>query len=146
MSDLPEEKFAMWARVDLMGHNQRVGNLTVVNTGVEVLYRLDIPLADGGSKTEFYGKGAVYSIQPVTEDVARLIAAKLGSPAPISTWDLPDEWRAALQQFKALPATTGDGGAESEAAPHDVGDDYERMQSGEDEDEDDEGADDSEDD
>jgi len=100
------EKFEMWARVDLFGHNQRVGKLTVVNNGVEVLYRLDIPDGDNTFKTEFYGKGAIYSILPVSEDAARLIAQKLGTNAPISEWDLPSQWREALNvvQAKALPS------------------------------------------
>lgn len=103
--DEPIEKFEMWARVDLFGHNQRVGKLSVTNTGVEILYRLDIPTPDG-FKTEFYGKGAVYSILPVSEDAARLIAQKLGPVAPISQWDLPEQWREAMRvaQAKALPA------------------------------------------
>lgn len=101
------EKFEMWARVDLFGHNQRVGKLSVVNTGVEVLYRLDIPEGDA-LRTEFYGKGAVYSILPVSEDAARLIAQKLGPAAPISQWELPDTWREAIRTAtaKALPAPT----------------------------------------
>lgn len=105
--ETPIEHFEMWARVDLFGHNQRVGRLSVVNTGVEVLYRLDIPNGDSDStfKTEFYGKGAVYSILPVSEEAARLIAKKLGPSAPISQWDLPEQWREAIRatSAKALP-------------------------------------------
>src|SRR5581483_533185 len=99
------EKFEMWCRVDLFGHNQRVGKLSVVNTGVEVLSRLAVPQRDGSTTTEFYAKGAVYSILPVSEGVARLIALKI-SAEPISQWDLPEQWREAIRsaQEKALPA------------------------------------------
>lgn len=102
----PAEKFEMWARVDLMGHNVRAGKLSVTNTGVEMLYRLDIPTPDG-FVTKFFGSGAIYSIDPVSEDAARLIATKLEqSNAPISQWDLPQAWREAMRvaQAKALPA------------------------------------------
>lgn len=108
--ETPVEKFEMWARVDLFGHNQRVGKLSVTNTGVEILYRLDIPSRDGGTTTEFYGKGAVYSIMPVSEEAARLIAQKLGPLAPITMWDLPEQWRNAIQAYKALPAPVEQGG------------------------------------
>lgn len=108
--DTPAEKFEMWARVDLFGHNQRAGKLSVVNTGVEVLYRLDTPSPEEGFTTEFFGKGAVYSIIPVSEDAARLIASKLGATEPISHWDLPPAWREAMQiaKAKALPAPASD--------------------------------------
>ena len=108
--DTPAEKFEMWARVDLFGHNQRAGKLSVVNTGVEILYRLDTPSREEGFTTEFFGKGAVYSIIPVSEAAARLIASKLGATEPISHWDLPPAWREAMQiaKAKALPAPTED--------------------------------------
>lgn len=122
MNQPSEDKFEMWARVDLFGHNQRAGKLSVANTGVEVLYRLDIPSSDGFT-TEFYGKGAVYSILPVSEDAARLIATKTGATQPISSWDLPPQWREAISQYKQLPAP-------------------EREDSGNDEDEESEGFDD----
>ena len=102
--DTPEEKFEMWARVDLFGHNTRVGKLSVVNNGVEVLYRLDIPTSDSEFVTKFYGKGAVYSIDPMSEEAARAIASRAGV-APIFVYDLPDEWRKAINAVKQLPAS-----------------------------------------
>lgn len=126
--ETPIEKFEMWARVDLFGHNQRVGKLSVTNTGVEILYRLDIPTPTG-FKTEFYGKGAVYSILPVSEDAARLIAQKLGPAEPISQWDLPEQWREAMRvaQAKALPAPehTLESAMQHAADQYDTGDDDE---------------------
>lgn len=112
MIDAPIEKFEFWCRVDLFGHNQRAGKLSVVNTGVEVLYRLDTPAREEGFTTEFFGKGAVYSIIPVSEAAARLIASKLGATEPISHWDLPPAWREAMQSAnaKALPAPMTQGG------------------------------------
>lgn len=110
-ADLPIEQFDMWCRVDLMGHNQKAGRLSVVNTGVEVLYRLDVP--DGAAfHTEYFGKGSIYSLMPTTEEACRLIAEKLGTSAPISAWDLPEEWREAIRavKAKALPAPAADDG------------------------------------
>lgn len=104
MAESVEERFEMWARVDLFGHNQRCGKLSVVNTGVEVLYRLDTPNKEGGNVTEYFGKGAVYSIMPMSEEAARLVASRLGPPAPISQWDLPEEWRNAMSAYKQLSA------------------------------------------
>lgn len=125
MNQPSEEKFEMWARVDLFGHNQRAGKLGVTNTGVEVLYRLDIPTTDGFT-TEFYGKGAVYSILPVSEEAARLIANKLGAAQPISSWDLPTQWREALSQYKQLPAPERAGEGDTEDDDQDDGDDDHR--------------------
>lgn len=69
-----------------------------------MLYRLDIPTPEG-FVTKFFGGGAIYSIGPVSEDAARLIATKLEqSNAPISQWDLPTAWREAMRVAKALPA------------------------------------------
>lgn len=118
MNEQTIEKFEMWARVDLMGHNVRAGKLSVVNTGVEMLYRLDIPTPDG-FVTKFFGGGSIYSIDPVSETAARLIAQKLGPAEPISQWDLPEQWREAMRvaQAKALPAlvTSEDIAARSQA-------------------------------
>lgn len=122
MYQQPDDKFEMWARVDLFGHNQRVGKLSITNTGVEILYRLDIPAKDGFT-TEFYGKGAVYSILPVSEDAARLIASRMGPPAPISQWDLPTQWREALNQYKQLAAPES---ANEQDTPEDPDDDEDR--------------------
>lgn len=119
MHQQPDDKFEMWARVDLFGHNQRVGKLSVTNTGVEVLYRLDIPTPEGFT-TEFYGKGAVYSILPVSEDAARLIATKLGQASPISQWDLPQQWREAISQYKQL--TAPEDVTETASSPEDLRD------------------------
>lgn len=126
-TDIPIEKFEMWARVDLFGHNIRAGNLSTINTGVEVLYRLDVPLADGTFKTEFYGKGAIYSIMPVGEDVARVIAASLNTKV-ISYWDLPAEWKEAIQggqEKKALPEPVALEPDDAGDDPNDVRDDEE---------------------
>lgn len=117
--DTPSEKFEMWARVDLFGHNQRVGRLSVTNTGVEILYRLDVPQGDG-MRTEFYGKGAIYSIMPVSEEVAHIIAKKLEPAAPISEWDLPEQWRSAIQAYKAYKALPAQVAAEDHVGEMDM--------------------------
>lgn len=143
---MDKERFEMWARVDLFGHTKRCGKLSVVNTGVEVIYRLDSPAADG-FVTEYFGKGAVYSIMPITEEAARLIAVSISTPAPMSQWDLPAALQRAIRELKQkqLPEKTTAGDAVK--APDGFLRDEERlMQEADDHEDDRDDFDDSEDD
>lgn len=134
--DEPIEKFEMWARVNLFGHTTRVGKLSVMNTGVEVLYRLDIPTPEGFN-TKFFGKGAIYSIDPMTEAAARFLVERMGPPAPVSEWDLPTAWQEAIRvaKAKALLARTEE---DEEASIRDADDvEYRRDRVDDDDDEED---------
>lgn len=63
---MPDNECAQWATVDLMGHAQTGGRVTMENG----LLRVDVP--DGDSfRTEFYGMAAIYSIKIVSEEIAR---------------------------------------------------------------------------
>lgn len=109
--NLPVEPIAFWCVADLMGHNRKIGKLTTVNTGVEMLYRIEIPTKDGGFITQFFGKGAIYSIEPMTEEACRIIAERTAPPSPINFYDLPQDWRDAIigLKNKALPENTQPG-------------------------------------
>lgn len=100
IEQLPIQPLDLWARVDLFGRTIVFGHLTTFNTGVEVLYRLEVP-TEQGFQTKFLGKGAIYSIDPVSEEAAQLGAETHRASTPISAYDLPEAVREALRAAKA---------------------------------------------
>lgn len=81
-----------WAIVELMGHRQRAGLCQEVEQFGAKMLRIDIPIrhpppadpADEEFVTEFYGGSSIYALRPAAEDVARLMADRLGDPRPVS--------------------------------------------------------------
>jgi hypothetical protein len=67
-----------WAIVELMGHRERPGRVTEVEMYGGKLLRIDIP-APAGDVTEFYGVSAIYSVRPVSEEIARDRATRIDS-------------------------------------------------------------------
>jgi hypothetical protein len=81
--------FEQWCIVELMGHVRMAGKVTEQELFGTKLARIDIPSPDGGqSVTQYFGGSSVYRITPVTEELARAVAAH-NSPAPIHIWELP---------------------------------------------------------
>ena len=78
--------FDAWCVLDLFGHQRTAGHVTEATIGGCSFIRIDVPEKDGGYRTEYYGNGAVYSMRPVTEEIAKAIA--LRAAAPVSAWDL----------------------------------------------------------
>src|SRR5580698_6683626 len=91
-------QFEGWAKVELFGHQSEIGHVTTQTFGQACLFRIDIPeipereyilespewigntLAKEGSKvmrpavqgrSRLVGPGAIYAINPCTEEVAR---------------------------------------------------------------------------
>ena len=122
MSD--EQKYEgldCWAIVDLFGHNRVAGKLTTQTLGAACLLRMDVPEVvipsheeytgyyrglerekkvvperRKGGYTRFFGVGAIYSINPVTEELARRAVAAIDSE-PVKPYEMPE--------VKALPAS-----------------------------------------
>lgn len=86
---MTEIAFEGWAMLELMGHRQRIGYVQEVEMAGGKLMRIDIP-NEGGDITEFYGCSAIYSLRPVTEEVARDAMQRHGDVRPIR----PAEYRA----------------------------------------------------
>lgn len=59
-----------WVLLELMGHRQRIGRAREEYVGSGKMIRIDIP-TDDGDVTEFYGTNAVYSLRPISEEVAK---------------------------------------------------------------------------
>ena len=82
-----------WVLLELMGHRQRVGMAREEYVGSGKMIRIDIKTSeDGDAVTEFYGTNAIYSLRPISEEVAKdHWAAK--DPRPIR----PAEYRPSTQ-------------------------------------------------
>lgn len=81
--------FREWAIVELMGHQKIVGLATEAAIAGAALLRVDVPAVDDKpAYTRFYGASAIYSINPVTEEIARHLV-KTYRPEPVNRFDLP---------------------------------------------------------
>ena len=84
------EPFCQWAIVELFGHQRMAGCVTNEAVGGCSFVRVDVPETPGApAYTRLLGQGAIYAINIVTEDVARVAAATFRS-APVSAFDLPE--------------------------------------------------------
>lgn len=83
-----------WAIVELMGHVKVAGRLSEEEKFGSKLGRIDIPTAEGGFLTQFFGGGSVYRITFVSEQVARDVARR-NTAAPVASWDYPKQLTAA---------------------------------------------------
>lgn len=86
-------KFEQWAIVEVMGHRRFAGMVSEQTIGGSSFVRVDVPEIEGTPAfTKFFGSGSIYCISPVSEAIARGLAAKWRE-APISVYDLPAEYR-----------------------------------------------------
>jgi len=84
------EKFESWAIVELFGHNQIAGKCSEQNIAGTNMLRIDVPETSKNSAfTRLLGHGAIYAINPVTEEVAKHWAEGL-HVAPLNVWDVRD--------------------------------------------------------
>jgi hypothetical protein len=73
----------------LFGHTRIAGKVSEATIAGGAFLRIDIPGKDGADvMTQYYGPGAVFSMTPVTEAVARAFAAT-HHPVPATRWDMP---------------------------------------------------------
>ncbi len=72
------ESFDSWAIIELFGHSRIAGRVSEQTIGSQSFIRVDVPEIDGTPAfTRFFGNGAIYSITPVSEEVARLAAKRM---------------------------------------------------------------------
>ncbi len=81
-------KFEEWAILELMGHRRLAGKVTEATIGGGAFIRIDIPMKDGKTSTQFYSPNSIYCITPTTEEIARMIALA-SQPEPVSRWEFP---------------------------------------------------------
>lgn len=93
------EKFDQWCILDLFGHQRTAGHVTEATIGGCAFLRIDVPEGEG-YRTEYYGQGAVYSMRPVSEDIAREVVKNHAMP-PVSQYDMS----ALMKRLKAAETT-----------------------------------------
>ncbi len=83
------ESLDTWALVELFGHQKIVGKVTESSIAGGAFLRVDVPGFNGEKPfTRFFGPGAVYSINPVTEEIARGLIMQYRNE-PVSRFELP---------------------------------------------------------
>ena len=84
-----KESFNEWALVELFGHQKIVGRVSEASLAGGAFLRVDVPAVDENKAfTRYFGPGAIYSINPVTEEIA-LEMVKRYRNEPVSRFELP---------------------------------------------------------
>lgn len=84
-----ENKFDAWCVIELFGHQKIAGHVTNENIGAHSFIRVDVPAVEGEQAfTRYFGAGAIYAVNPCTEEVARAAAQNLRA-TPIHYYDVP---------------------------------------------------------
>lgn len=77
-----------WAIVDLFGHAKLAGKVSEVQQYGTTMIRIDVPEVDGiAGFTTFKGGGAIYSLTPTTEEIAKGVIRRQ-RPQPVNTFDV----------------------------------------------------------
>ncbi|MCA9265373.1 MAG: hypothetical protein KDA60_16045 [Planctomycetales bacterium] len=110
--------FESWAIVEVMGHKKYAGLVTEQVIGGASFVRVDVPETEGHAAfTKCFGAASIYCITPTTEELARGVASTLRE-APVSFYDLPDEWRAKIRASET-PAIAGPSSEDYDHECHD---------------------------
>lgn len=89
MDTQANEKFEHYAIVELFGHLKIAGLVTEAVIGGCSLIRVDVPaVGEQPAYTRYFGQGAIYSLTPVSEEIARS-ALEYIRPRPVETYMLP---------------------------------------------------------
>ncbi|TWU67280.1 hypothetical protein V7x_28540 [Crateriforma conspicua] len=100
--------FDQWAVVDVMGHQRYVGHVTEETVAGCGFIRVDVPATDKRpSFTKLLGTSSIYAISPVSESIARRMAAGRDQ-TPIESYELP-EGRSGLVIESAAGTATAQG-------------------------------------
>jgi hypothetical protein len=103
---MEQEKFDLWCMVELFGHSRIAGRCTEQNVAGSSMLRIDVPATKSQPAfTRFLSSGAIYAINPVSEEVAIQIVENL-EITPVSVWDVT---KLIEQRVSALsPGAPGD--------------------------------------
>jgi hypothetical protein len=84
-----EEKFDQWAMVELYGHQRIVGKVTEATIGGCSFLRVDVPeQEDKPPFTRYFGQGAIYSLNPVSEEIAVELLRSCRN-VPVRQYEIP---------------------------------------------------------
>jgi hypothetical protein len=102
---MEQEKFDLWCMIELFGHTRIAGRCTEQNIAGSNMLRVDVPAtARQPEFTRFLSAGAIYAVNPVSEEVARQIAENL-CVSPVNIWEVKNLIE---EQIKSLGAGNTD--------------------------------------
>ena len=103
-----KEQNGFWALVEIFGHQEIAGFVSSETVGGQAFVRVDVPeTSKQAAWSKLYGAGAIYAITPMAEDLVRLRADRIQS-APLTAWDLPEEWRDKIRGRLPAPVVVDD--------------------------------------
>lgn len=83
------DTFETWAVLELFGHVRLAGLVTEASIGGCSFLRVDVPNKEGETQfTRYFGNGAIYSMTPVTKEVACRVGNG-SAQAPVKPWEMP---------------------------------------------------------
>ncbi len=86
--DKVKEPFQSWALVEIMGHVRLAGLITEESLFGSVMLRVDVPNAEGETVfTRYFGGSSIYSISPVTKEIAIALAKNICAK-PVTVYDI----------------------------------------------------------
>ncbi len=78
--DAAQNELANWAIVEIFGHSRYAGTVSEHTIGGCSFVRVDVPEVEGEPAfTKLFGNAAIYSITPVSEAIARVVAKQFQS-------------------------------------------------------------------
>jgi hypothetical protein len=103
------EAFQEWVVVHLFGRHTVAGRASEQKIAGKDYLRLDIPEVDGRqARTLFYSPDAVYDLEPVDEETARMVAALHRPAEPVTAWTARRMLEDAGGEQRELSTPTGD--------------------------------------
>ncbi len=84
-----KKTFDEWALVELFGHARIVGRVTEATIVGGAFIRVDVPDKEGAiAFTRFFGPGAIYSMSPISRDMAIALAQQQNAE-PVKRYEFP---------------------------------------------------------
>ena len=78
----PQEAFADWAILELMGHRRMAGFVTETTLAGAGVLRIDVPaVGEEPAATQYYAPSALYALTPATEEAVRAEMERRYRPA-----------------------------------------------------------------
>lgn len=95
-STTDQKTFETWGILELFGHLRLTGKISEQIIGGCAFIRIDVPaVGDAPEYTRYFTQGAIYSMTPTSEEIARSLAERLRA-VPVSAYDLPKRSAPAL--------------------------------------------------
>ena len=82
---MAEKTFETHALVELFGHARIAGHLSEETIAGQGFIRVDVPATQRSPEfTRYFGPSAIYSITPVTQELAQTLAEQIYIPEPVT--------------------------------------------------------------